>query len=306
MSLQPGTTLGPYLSREPLVHFLVLGLCFFAVYALVNDESASETDTSIVVAQSDIDWLEQNFVRQWNRPPSATELEHLIDAHVREEVLYREALSIGLDENDTIVRRRLAQKLEFLAEDLAARIEPTDAELEAYFVEHRTQYELPLRLSFTHVYFNSDRRENARADAEYVLAELEADAEPPSRAPERGDRFMLQHDYPNRSSRDVEQTFGRGFAEALFQLGAEVAWQGPIASSYGYHLVRVTNRAESLLPELTAVTERVRQDFEAGRRERANEAYYESLLARYDVTIEDTPEKGDEPPALAAESRREP
>ena len=206
---------------------------------------------------------------------------------------------MGLDANDTIVRRRLVQKLEFLTEDLVAQAAPTDAELEAYFVEHQTRYEVPPRVSFAHIYFNADRRENALADAERVLAELETDAEPPSRAPELGDRFMLQYDYPNRSSRDVEQTFGREFAETLFRLSAQATWQGPVASSYGYHLVRVTNRTESMLPELTAVKERVRLDFESARRERANEAYLQSLLAQYDVTIEDPPSTSDDLSAVA-------
>ena len=111
---------------------------------------------------------------------------------------------------------------------------------------------------------------------------------------------MLQYDYPSRSSRDVEQTFGPVFAETLFRLGAEVTWQGPIASSYGYHVVRVTNRAESVLPEATAVQERVRQDFESERRERANEAYLQSLLARYDVTIEDPPGRSDSLSSVAS------
>ena len=195
---------------------------------------------------------------------------------------------------------REGQKLDFLSEDVATQIEPTDVELSAYFNKHAERYRLPPRLSFTHIYFSTDRREDARGDAERAFDELAAEHEAPARAPERGDRFMLQFDYPSRSSREIEQLFSRTFAGALFQLEANDTWQGPIRSSYGYHVVRVSNREESVLPELATVADRVRQDFDVDRRREASEAFYQSLLAQYEVTIEKSTAQADAVPAVAS------
>ena len=288
------------LRHEPLVHFLALGLAMFGLYGLVNDDPSAGSDTQIVVTERDVEWLRGNWVRQWNRPPTPEELQSLIDGHVREEVLYREAMAMGLDADDTIVRRRLVQKLDFLSEDVAMQIEPTDVELSAYLNKHAERYRLPPRLSFTHIYFSTDRREDAHGDAERALDKLAAEHEAPARAPERGDRFMLQFDYPSRSSREIGQLFSRTFAGALFQLEANDTWQGPIRSSYGYHVVRVSNREESVLPELATVADRVRQDFDVDRRREASEAFYQSLLAQYEVTIEKSTAQADAVPAVAS------
>ena len=145
-------------TREPLVHFLVLGALLFGLFALVNNEASSKSPNRIEITSADVDRLQERWTKQWNRPPTETELKSLIEAYLREEILYREALALGLDQNDTIIRRRLAQKMEFLFEDLADQVEPTDEELKRYFDRNRDQYRLPARFSFAHVYFSVDQR----------------------------------------------------------------------------------------------------------------------------------------------------
>jgi hypothetical protein len=199
--------------------------------------------------------------------------------------LYREALAVGLDQNDVVVRRRMVQKMELLSEDLALLVDPTDRELQAFFRERQQEYRVPPRLSFSHVYFNTDRRgPAAEDDAHRVLEELRAEAPPPARASERGDRFMLQYDYALRTPQEVQQAFGSRFAEALF--GLESGWQGPVVSGYGIHLVNIGERVESRIPEYVEIRDRLVTDYNRMRRDRANEALYEGLREGYEVEID--------------------
>jgi hypothetical protein len=204
---------------------------------------------------------------------------------VREEVLYREALAVGLDRNDVVVRRRMVQKMELLTQDLATLADPTDAELQAFFQERGEDYRIPPRLSFSHVYFNLDRRGNAvEDDARSVLVELRAETPPPLRAPERGDAIMIDDDFAQATPDEVRRIFGNRFAEAVFKL--EPGWHGPIVSGYGLHLVNVGERVEGRIPEYGEVRERLVDDFNRRRRDRANEALYKSLAVQYEIIID--------------------
>ena len=274
--------------REPLIHFLALGAALFILYGLVTgNDGRRATGDVIEISGAEIAYLTQNWARQWGRPPTPEELGGLVDEFVREEVLYREALAMGLDSDDTIVRRRLVQKLEFLAEDLAMYVDASDGELDEFFASRSDVYRIPARLSFTHIYFSPDQRgETAEADARRVLAALGGETEPPLRAPDRGDRFMLQYDYARQSPQDVERLFGSGFAEGLFALEPG-SWQGPITSGYGMHLVRIDDRVEGRMPDLEEVRERVQIDFDADRRRRARELFYTEALKNYDVRVDE-------------------
>jgi hypothetical protein len=273
------------LLRDPLLHFVVLGAVLFAVYALVTGLFTSDEVRRIEIDQPQIEFLAGTFQRQWGRPPTAQELRGLVDARVREEVLYREALAVGLDRDDTVVRRRMVQKIEMLTQDLALLADPTDEELEAYFEEHRGDYRIPPRLSFSQVYFNADRRgASVEEDALRVLEELRTENPTPQRAPERGDATMIDSDYALASPYEVKRLFGGHFAEALFEL--EPGWQGPVVSGYGLHLVYVGEREESRLPEFETIRERLIDDFNRVRRDRASDALYESLAGRYEVVID--------------------
>ena len=164
--------------REPLVHFLVLGAGIFLLAALVGESDQDQPD-QIVVSVGQIDRLVETWQRTWQRPPTQVELEGLVEDHIREEILYREAIALGLDRDDTIIRRRLRQKMEFLPQDLVDQVGPTDAELRTYLRENADAYQVETRVSFQHIYLNLERRGTAaEGDARRLLAELKANGGP--------------------------------------------------------------------------------------------------------------------------------
>jgi parvulin-like peptidyl-prolyl isomerase len=269
------------------VHFVGLGIALFVGYALVGERAADMSSQRIAVDSTRIEWLTRNWEARWRRPPTETELRGLVNDHVRQEVLYREALAMGLDSDDEVIRRRMVQKIEFLTEDIAAQAQPSEEQLRAYFQENLDDYRLPERRTFTHIYFNVDRRGDEAVDAaERVLVELRASPSAASLARERGDRFMLQHDYAMQSEADAARAFGQRFAAALFDLEPG-DWQGPLPSGYGLHLVRVTNVTEGRAPDLDEVRDIVSRDFATRLREQANAAVLAGLLERYVVDIDE-------------------
>ncbi len=269
--------------REPLVHFLGIGALLFGVFALVKDEANSVDANRIEITASDVERLQQVWTRQWNRPPTETELKGLIESHLREEVLYREGLALGLDQNDTIIRRRLAQKMEFLFEDLALQREPTEEDLKGYFDRNKDKYLLPARVSFSHIYFNVDRRgQAAYGNAKRLLKRLRSNGSSPVRVSDQGDRFMLGYDYAQKTQQEVANVFGRQFAEKLIKTPKGI-WQGPIESGYGMHLVRVHEVVDSSFPRFVEVQARVKTDFLTERRRSANKRIYQTLKSRYIV-----------------------
>jgi peptidyl-prolyl cis-trans isomerase C len=272
--------------REPLVQFTILGAVLFLGWAFVSDLFAEDESRRIVMAEAEIELLADGWQRQWQRPPTADELQSLVDARVREEVLYREAQAMGLDVNDIVVRRRMVQKMELLSQDLALLVDPTDQELRAFFAENPDDYMVPPRISFSHVYFNVDRRGAVvEEDALRALETLRAMDQAPATAPELGDRFMLAYDYRLQSPAEVQRSFGSGFADDLF--GLDAGWQGPIGSGYGLHLVNITEQVESRVPEYEEVRNRLVNDFNRMRRDRANEALYEGLSEGYRIEIDE-------------------
>ena len=276
------------LLREPLVHFLAIGAALFIIYSLMNDGGPS--DDQIVVTQADIERMIEIFGRQWRRPPTESELESLINQQIREEVLFREALTLGLDKDDTIIRRRLAQKMEFIAEDLSTIVAPTDEELASFFAENAETFAEPAVLSFSHIYFSPDKRgASTRADAELVLQEMRAAGAMDSR--ERGDRFLMQLEYRRVSEQDVSTLFGSGFATELFA-NTDDGWTGPIESGFGLHLVRITDREARRIPSLDQVRERVQQEYQYAQKRKADEAMVEGLKAQYEIVVEPIPSAG--------------
>jgi hypothetical protein len=272
--------------REPLVHFLGIGALLFGVFGLVNDEASSVPANRIEITAADVDRLQERWSKQWNRPPNETELKGMIEAHLREEVLYREGLALGLDKNDTIIRRRLAQKMEFLAEDLANQVLPTDEELQEYLDQNPDRYRSPARFTFTQVYFSIDQRgAEAYKDAERLLSKLQNNTATPIRVADRGDRLMLDQDYVQSTELEVAKLFGQHFSEQLLEI-QEGSWQGPIESGYGIHLVRIHDKVEPRLPELAEVLKRVQVDLESERRRETNKKIYEQLKARYEIVVE--------------------
>ena len=272
--------------REPLVHFAILGAILFLAYAVASDLFAEDQARQIVMDESAIATLADGWERQWQRPPTAEELRGIVDARVREEVLYREAQAMGLDVNDIVVRRRMVQKMELLSQDLALLADPTDAELRAFFAENPDDYQVPPRISFSHVYFNIDQRGAAAQDDAIRVLEALRSADPqPVSAPELGDRFMLAYDYRLQAPAEIQRSFGSGFAEDLLDM--QPGWNGPIGSGYGLHLVNITERVESRAPEYEEVRDQLVNDFNRIRRDRANEALYEGLSQGYEIEIDE-------------------
>lgn len=262
--------------KDPLVLFLLLGVAIFAIDAMRPDAG----DDVVRVGRLDIARLSDQWRAQMGRAPTEAELSGLVDAHVREEMLVREALKMGLDDNDVIVRRRLAQKLTFLTEDLALLEPATERQLTDYFEADRERYRVPARFTFSHAYFSPDRRATAREDAAAALAQVNDE-----NWRTIGDPFMLRRTYAHVTRADVRKDFGTAFSEALPELEGD-GWLGPVESGYGFHLVRIDRRTPSRLPTFGEVRARVATDYDAQRRSDANERYYETLAAQYRIEIE--------------------
>ncbi len=275
--------------REPLVHFLVLGALLFAWYEW-RGGAPGPGSSRITVTPGLVAHLASGFARTWQRPPTDTELKSLIDDYVKEEIATREALAMGLDRDDTILRRRLRQKLEFLVEDPAGGAAPTDAELEAWLRAHPDAVPAEPRIALRQVFVNAQRRgAGARPEAERLLAQLAA-AGPGARTDALGDPTMLPGELPPGARSEVERVFGQEFAAGVERLQPG-RWAGPIASGYGLHLVLVTSRDEAAAPALSDVRPAVEREILAERRRRQLETMYEALLRKYTVVI-DMPDEG--------------
>jgi len=297
------------LLREPLLYFLLLGAAMFGTYQLVSDAgfSGNRPLEEIVITEGRIDALILDFERVWQRPPTEEELDGLVQAHIREEVMYREALAMGLDRDDPIIRQRLQQKLAFLTEDIATLEEPTEAELEAFLATNQQRFRGQTRFSFEQVYFNvSERGRAAEADAESLLAELEKpDTTGPGEDPDSsidtallGDQLLLSQ-FTKAYEREILRAMGSQFLAGLQSVPVG-AWHGPIESGFGLHLVKISERIDGIVPPLDDIRDLVSGDWVSAKREETNEASYAALRARYVVTLAEP--GASDPSAVAASS----
>ena len=272
--------------REPLVQFLLIGALIYAAYALFGAPDEDEAQRTVYISEAQIVNLAAMWEKRWNRPPTDVELVGLVRAWLREDILYREAVAMGLDQDDHIIRRRLAQKLEFLTNDIAQMQEPSEAELQAYFNENLDRFRAPDRITFTHVYFNPDARGDATLDdAAAALARLQAAGEPNGQVIAEGDRFMLQNVFVEASELDVRRTMGTGFAQAVMRLEPG-AWHGPVLSGFGPHLVYVTAFDPAPAPVLADLRGDVLNEWRRLQTEKFDAEFLESLKSRYDIVIE--------------------
>ncbi|MEJ2472219.1 MAG: peptidylprolyl isomerase, partial [Desulfuromonadales bacterium] len=248
------------LIREPLVHFLIIGAGLFLLYAWKVNPAAlqggSQSDT-IIVAQETINQLVAAFTRTWMRPPTAGEVDNLIENHIRDEIYYREAVAVGLDRGDAMIRRKLRQKMEFILEDIAAQSEPTDAELQNFMQEHPEKYRVDPQISFRQVYVNADRKgANAEERARLILEQLRNGTEPDS----LGDQSLIAFPTALTSLWDIEKQFGEAFGKQLLQLPPG-QWVGPVRSGFGLHLIYVEESVAGRIPALDDVRDRVKRDW---------------------------------------------
>ncbi len=270
--------------KEPLLHFLLLRAAIFVAYSVVSQRSSDEPG-KITISQGQVTAMTVGFTRVWQRPPTTEEMEGLIRDRVREEVYYREAIALGLDRDDTIIRRRLRQKMEFISNDVTPQSEPTDGELNAYLHAHLDVFRVQRQLTFSQVYFNPEKHgENLARDIVQLLAQLNQ-AGSKADVSALGDSLMLEHTLVAVSANEVAQQFGDNFAAQLGEL-ALGQWQGPVESGYGVHLVLVTERIEGRVPALADVRDAVRREWINVRQLAVNEEFYAALLKRYAVTVE--------------------
>jgi hypothetical protein len=270
--------------HEPLVHFLALGAGLFLLFALVGGSDEGRTDR-VLVSAAQVELLGEGFARTWQRPPSPQDLVQLVDDYVRDEIYYREAIAMGLDRDDPILRRRMRQKLEFFTEDVMSIGDPSDRDLEVYLEEHADEFRVPAVLSLDQIYLNPDRRgESLDDDAARILARLRGGGAGSDWAA-LGDTIMLPVVLDGVSETDLEKQFGSRFSERLVDVPVG-SWEGPIESGYGLHLVRIRQRTETRNPPLEEVRAAVEREWRADRRANAEEAFYEGLRERYSVEVE--------------------
>lgn len=272
------------LLREPLVQFLLVGCALFGAWQLVAPADAGRgAEHRIVITEDDLKQMSVVWASQGQPPPTAQQLQGLIETKVREEVLYREALALGLDKDDAIVKRQLARKMDFLAEDLSKLEEPKPDKLRAWYEQNKTRFALPARASFRHLYFSPDRRgTQARGEAQAALAQLAGKAIDVSTA--SGDPFMFQGFYGDRSLEVVAKEFGPPFARALAGI-TPGAWAGPIESGYGWHLVFIDAMTLQRVPDFDEIEAEVRTAWVEDQREQTRTRQYQTMRARYEVVL---------------------
>lgn len=302
----PLAALAVKLLKEPLLHFLLAGGVLFAVHAWMNpatNEAAVSASHTVRITGNEVAWLKQTWTRQWQRSPSEAELKGLVAGYLREVLLAQEARALGLDENDTVVRRRLAQKMEFMVQDTAQLAEPGEEQLQRFFETHREYFQSPARVSFTHVYFNRDRRGvRTEADARAALQQLSQTGAAVS-ASDLGDRFLGGYDFVEVDESEVASVLGPELAHRIFSL-APSKWQGPLASGYGLHLIRIGQIRLAQPRELGAVETEVRKLWREQREQEVREQYFAALLERYDVVVDESIRPLVGPPKVSQEHTR--
>ena len=263
--------------REPLLHFAIIGALLFVTFELLNPEPQTTADR-LVVTEQDIALLEQTYRSTWRRAPNAQERAALIDTFVRQEILVREAEALGLDQNDTIIRQRLQQKMEFLLSSGANAIEPTTEELSDFLLVNQEAYRTPAQLSFAQVYLGQTASPKV---VDYALGRLNSGAEPGS----VGQRTLLPGFVPLSSSKAVDAAFGQGFANSILALPVG-GWAGPVTSGYGMHLIRVEENVTATLPAVDDIREKLEAGWRAARAEELSDGLFEQLRSRYSIEIE--------------------
>ena len=272
------------LLREPLLHFLAIGALLFALYAALNRDGW-DAPRDIVITNTRVEALAENFAVVWMRPPTATELKGIIDDYIAEEVYYREAVAMGLDRDDTVIRRRLRQKMEFISDGVADAAEPAEAELQAYLERHPGKFAQPAQLTFRQVYLSTERRgEAARRDAERLLAELQAGRGPQDPV-EAGDPTLLPPAMESATPQAIAGVFGEEFAAQLEE-APDGQWTGPLQSAFGLHLVKVEARGPGKAPTLAEIRPSVARELMAERRRGLNAALLDELRRKYEIRVE--------------------
>jgi peptidyl-prolyl cis-trans isomerase C len=272
--------------REPLLHFLVIGAALFTAYAALNRDPNGQKDRRrIVLTENDLSQMTIPMLAQGRPAPTIEQMRNLLEAKIREEVLYREALAMGLDRDDIIVKRRMLQKMDFLAEDLSDLREPSREELQAWFRNNAQRFAYPPRISFRHLYFSFDK--HGANTAEAAAAALKQIAGKPANSPDAAalaDSFMFRDYYADRSPDQVGSEFGGKFERSVFELKPG-SWLGPLESGFGWHLVFVESLTPGRVPEFAEVESEVKSEWIKDQRTEFKRKAYEAMKARYEIVL---------------------
>ena len=277
------------LFTEPLIQFLIIGACIYGAYALFGAPEEDFRDTRVHVDSARINAFISEWESRWNRPPTPEEINGLIQSYIKEDVLYRQAVAMGLNEDDPITRRRMAQKLEFLTSDLAMMVQPAEGELEQYFENNNKVYRAPDRMTFSQIFFDPDSRGNKTLeDAAKALIKLQAVGVPTEESMQVGDGFMLQSDFVSVTEAGAFRQMGSAFVEAVVQLEPGV-WHGPVLSGYGVHLVYVYSYEKAPAAVFEEVQAAVLENWQLEQREQFNADFLENLKTRYEIVVDEIP-----------------
>ena len=272
--------------REPLLHFLLIGAGLFFLFSQINNPQV-ETGHRIIITQANLDRLATIWLKRMGRPPSAQEREQQLEHYIREQVLYREAMAMGLDQGDVIVSRRLAQKMEYLFNDLSFIPEPTETELVSFLSEHASQFTLPATITFSQIFLDpGERDQEINKDAEQLLEQLKETTSEVDTI-NLGDRSLLPYEFTKERENEITSMFGAAFTNQAFALPVN-SWQGPITSEYGVHLIYINSYTEARLPPLAEIRERVASEWRSTKQHEANEIFYQSLYQRYEIILDDS------------------
>ena len=282
------------LLREPLLHFLLIGAAlFFIYYTTVDERRSNSTGDIIVITSSDIKRLSYLFKKTWSRPPNDDELRGVVDDYIEEEVLYREALKLGLDKNDTIVRRRMRQKIEFFVNDVSEQTEPTEKQLLEFLDKNRDKFSTESRLSFKQIYFKQDK-DTEKTDKRIIDIKNKLQQQPTSIEDTLniGDATILPNELKQATLSEIDNQFGKGFGTSLSKLD-KTKWEGPVESAYGYHLIFIDEFVESYIPQLSEIRKEVERDWQYSLKKELEKEYFKKKLDQYQVQIQ-WPEKSNE------------
>jgi hypothetical protein len=285
-SAKPSPSLTRRWLHEPLLHVLLIGLALFVLYYALNPGAGQREDSNrIVITADDLAQIQIAWMAQWHRPPTPEEMHNLLDGRIREEVLSREAMALGLDKDDTIIKRRLAQKMEFVMEEASSLREPADDELRNWLAQNEQRFATRSLVTFRHLYFSPDRRgAHARDDAAEALRKLAGKPEETPELERLSDRFMFQDFFAERSPDQVANIFGTSFAQAL--PGLEPGkWRGPIESGLGWHLVWIESTIPGRVPPFEEVEASVKSEWMDAQRADGKRKIFDHMRARYQIVL---------------------
>ena len=270
---------------EPLLHFLLIGAGLFVLFGLANKEEQPASDSTIVVTSGRIDQLSSLFAKTWQRPPTKEELQGLIDDFVLEEIYYRQAKEMGIDRDDTIIRRRLRQKMEFLTDDVASYLEAGDEELATYLEKNADRFRCDSTYSFRQVFINPEK--HAGGLDEYIATQLRALEAGEEVA---GDSGLLPARFDGATTWTVDSSLGLGFAAQLDELDTG-KWIGPMKSGLGLHLVYLESRMPGSLPPIDEIRSAVEREWSHEKRLEMRQRLNDKLREDYEIIVEWPEEK---------------